>query len=198
MRRPARRQKWARVSRQASCGTSIKPLRLELQTLYAAGSLTCFVFICHIRTLSSALSEAHGTGGVRAETETVKGRVRRGRRGAEAQRRRGAEAQRRRGAEAQRRRGAEAQRRRGAEAKRAQRRRRQRCTKGQRGRWRRTEEVQRRRGAEARLVREGGRKEDRVEWMEGGRQTKKGQERHRLSGQKRTEGRWGQAHLRGK
>ena len=81
MRRPARRQKWARVSRQASCGTSIKPLRLELQTLYAAGSLTCFVFICHIRTLSSALSEAHGTGGVRAETETVKGRVRRGRRG---------------------------------------------------------------------------------------------------------------------
>ena len=116
MRRPARRQKWARVSRQASCGTSIKPLRLELQTLYAAGSLTCFVFICHIRTLSSALSEAHGTGGVRAETETVKGRVRRGRRGAEAQRRRGAEAQRRRGAEAQRLRGL-----RGADGKDAQR-----------------------------------------------------------------------------
>jgi hypothetical protein len=111
LRRPARRQKWARVSRQASCGTSIKPLRLELHALYAAGSLTCFVFICHIRTLSSAISEAHGTGGVRAETETVKGRVRRGRRGEEAKRRRGAEAQRRRGAEAQRRRGAEAQRR---------------------------------------------------------------------------------------
>ncbi len=145
MRRPARRQKWARVSRQASCGTSIKPLRLELQTLYAAGSLTCFVFICHIRTLSSALSEAHGTGGVRAETETVKGRVRRGRRGAEAQRRRGAEAQRRRGAEAQRHRGSE-----GSEAQTAK------MHKGAEGQM-----AQNRRGAEAQRRRskvgEGGR-----------------------------------------